>query len=172
MKMRKAYTLIELCITMSIGSALMLLAIGLLHQSLSFASMARSQADFHRTLNRLARDFRNDVHLASSLDRENPQRIALTLNNGDVVQYEAEHIKPNDVRIRRQRFQNEAAIDLEEYRIGSPVVIEFLALDQPRQATVELKAHSDSIAADRIPPRQITAVLGRRIAHERAEVSP
>ena len=42
---RYAFTLVELCVTMSAGSAMMILAIGLLHQSMSLATVARHRAD-------------------------------------------------------------------------------------------------------------------------------
>ena len=42
MRHRAAHTLVELVVSMTVGSALMVLAVGLLHQSLSLASTART----------------------------------------------------------------------------------------------------------------------------------
>lgn len=63
MRHRAAHTLVELVVSMTVGSALMVLAVGLLHQSLSLASTARTRANQFRTLDRLAQDFRRDAHL-------------------------------------------------------------------------------------------------------------
>ena len=48
MSKREAFTLVELTVTMSAGSAMMILAIGLLHQSMSLATVARQRADHQR----------------------------------------------------------------------------------------------------------------------------
>ena len=50
----RAFTLVELCVTMSAGSAMMILAISMLHQSMSLATVSRQRADHQRSLDRLA----------------------------------------------------------------------------------------------------------------------
>ncbi len=172
MRSRNAYTLIELCVTMSVGSALMVLTVGLLHQALSLASTARSRADQHRTFDRLAHDFRQDVHLAATASASDPQRLELTRDDGAVVLYESVDDDSDRTRIRRVQRVDGTIVRQEDYRIDAPLVVAFESLEQPSRMSVRFAAESAPVGPSRIASRQITAVLGRRLAHQRAEVSP
>lgn len=172
MRSRRGYTLIELCVTMSVGSGLMVLAVGLVHQSLTLASTARSRADQHRTFDRLTNDFRSDVHLATGADANDPQRLELRRDGGAIVRYESVGGDANRTRIRREQRVDGTVVRQEFYQFESSLVVAFEALEQPARLSVELSAESIPIGQSRIPSRQITAVLGRRLAHQRGEVSP
>lgn len=172
MRSRTGYTLIELCVTMSVGSALMVLAVGLVHQALSLASTARSRADQHRTFDRLAHDFREDIHLAVAATANDPQRLELTRDGGAIVLYESVDVESDRIRIRREQRVDGTIVRQEDYQIDSSLVVAFEALEQPARVSVRFASESTPIGRSRVPSRQVTAVLGRRLAHQRAEVSP
>ncbi len=100
MRHRAAHTLVELVVSMTVGSALMVLAVGLLHQSLSLASTARTRANQFRTLDRLAQDFRRDAHLATSVVTPDAQRLELTTEDGGVIRYLSVLDESEGTRIR------------------------------------------------------------------------
>ena len=64
---RRAYTLIELSIVLSVSSALMVVAAGWIHQSMKFGAIVRSRQDTHHSLLRLGGQLRDDVQRGQSL---------------------------------------------------------------------------------------------------------
>jgi prepilin-type N-terminal cleavage/methylation domain-containing protein len=87
MKQRKAFTLVELLMTMTMGSSLMLLAIGLVHQSMSMSKLAKIRGDHDRTLARLAQQFRSDIHRATELVSVSNDAVKLKLVEESYVTY-------------------------------------------------------------------------------------
>ena len=64
---RQAYTLIELAITMTVSSVLMVVSVSWIYQSMKFASRMRVRQANHESLLRIAGQFRDDVHEGVSL---------------------------------------------------------------------------------------------------------
>ena len=167
MNHRPGHTLIELCVTMSIGSAVMAVAVGLVHQSLSLASAARQRAAAHRVIDRLSRDLRSDVHLAKDVTANSPQQIELSWEDGSVIQYRiVDHL------VRRLQLDNGAMIRRDEYALGESVLATFRPLSQPPRVALVLQPTSAVEGPRPSVDREITAVIGRTLAHQRAEVTP
>ncbi len=85
---RRAFTLVEMLMTMTMGSSLMLLAIGLVHQSMSMSKLSKTRGEHDRSLARLAQQFRSDVHLASALVSVSSDAVSLKLADESTVTYE------------------------------------------------------------------------------------
>ena len=162
----RGYTLIELCVSMSVGSALMVLAIGLVHQTLSLSSVAKAHGDQHRALDRLAQDFRHDVHLAVAANLNEPAAVELEREDGAIIRYQADSLQ-----IRREQRNDGTVQSREEYRFARPVAIQFEILKQPDRVTVNLRSDTDASQPQTAPARTLSAALGRRLAHQRAEVN-
>jgi len=81
MKNRRAFTLIEMSVCISLGSILLTLAIGLVHRSMHNESSNRRTANVERTATRLSDQFRRDVHQAknASLDGLDTKELVLVL---------------------------------------------------------------------------------------------
>ncbi|TWU32983.1 PulJ/GspJ family protein [Novipirellula artificiosorum] len=62
------HTLIEMVVSMSVGTSLMVLAVGLVHQSMRIKSISDERSDQNRTTQRLIQHFRDDVHHARSIE--------------------------------------------------------------------------------------------------------
>jgi hypothetical protein len=167
MRIRQAHTLIELCVTMSVGSALMVTTVGLLHQSLSLASTARGRADAQRTVDRLANDFRRDVHLTASVTELDPEQIELTDNDGSVVQY-----RLDKQRLERSERSGDTIVRRESYSFDQAIAIRFETLDSPPRAAIVLEPAASSEGPRRTPAQRIMAVVGRRLALQQGELSP
>jgi hypothetical protein len=172
MRPRQAHTLVELCVTMSVGSALLVLSTGLLHQALSLASTGRSRANQQRAINRLSHDFRHDVHLAADVSIVDPQGVDFTRDDGALVHYESIPDRWDRTRVRRVERVDGTKTRQEEYVIESPLVVVFETLNEPRRVAVTLTAQSSKLGPNRVPGQTIAAVLGRRLALQRAEVGP
>ena len=164
---RLAHTLIELSVTMSVGSALMILAVGLLHQTFALSSAAQSRADQHRTFERLARDFRQDVHAAASASSEQATTVDLVRDDGSTIRYRAE-----PQRIHREERDEGEITRREVYPFDRKLAIDFEILEQPDRVSVKIRVEPGAIGPEVTPPRTLTAALGRRLAHQRAEVQP
>ncbi len=64
MKRRRGYTLIEMLVIIAAGSAMMAVALGILHLLIRLEQGAREEVARQTTLDRLADQFRRDVHAA------------------------------------------------------------------------------------------------------------
>ena len=166
MRSRRAHTLIELCVTMSVGSALMVTTVGLLHQSLSLASTARGRAEAQRTVDRLANDFRHDVHLTASVTSLDAEQIELTRDDGSVVRY-----RVDQQQLRRAESSGEAIVRRESYSFDQAITIRFETIDDPRRVAVVLDPAALPHGPRRTPAHRITAVVGRRLALQQGELS-
>ena len=78
------HTLVELLIVMSTGSAMLVLAIGMIHQSMTISSRSEKQANHHRAYSRLAMQLRDDIR-ASVRCRVEGNELELTSPHGKIV---------------------------------------------------------------------------------------
>jgi hypothetical protein len=164
---RNAFTLVELSVSMSAGSALLVLVIGLVHQSMSLVSLGQRRSEHHQSVNRLATDFRFDVHRAVQCTVESPVRIQLHLSSDQVVTYQA---AAN--RVTRQQPLDGGSLRREAFVLSDASTVTFELIDQPRR--VVLSMIDNSHAEERAPKvyRKIAAVIGRLTDHEQGDVSP
>ena len=75
-------------------------------------------------------------------------------------------------RIEREESTDGSIVRREAYQFAMPVVVTFETPDQPASVAFTLASQPDAIGHDRTATRQIRAVLGRRLAMQRAEVNP
>jgi len=166
-KRRDAFTLVELSVSMTAGSTLIILAIGLVQQSMSLASLGRQRSGHQRTLNRLAGEFRHDVHRAERCTVESPQRMQLVLPGDTLVTYEVrEH------RLSRQEPLADGRSRREAFVLDAHSTVTFESIDQPTRAVLSILRNSNPPAGQPRVDRKIAAVVGRLTAHERGDVSP
>lgn len=164
---RRAFTLIELSVSMTAGSALLIMAIGLLHQSMSLASTARERSDHQRTLNRLAQEFRRDVHRAAQCTTTSTDRMQLRMPDASEITYVV-----SDNRVTRRQPRDGGPDRRESFEFGSSATATFESLTEPNRAVlVVVDRPHPSIDRTRID-RKVAAVVGRLASHENSEVSP
>lgn len=166
MKTCRAFTLVELSITMTAGSALMILAVGLLHQSMALAARARDRADHQRTLDRLGREFRGDVHRADNCTVTANDNALLVMPDDSTVSYVAQ----SDRVIRRQRRGDKLA-GQDVFPLGTAATATFESLESPKRVALTVSSVSSPSDVIRVD-RRISAVVGRRVQHEQGEVLP
>ncbi len=168
---RPAFTLIELVLTMTVGSSLMVLSIGLLQQSMRLATLARHRAETHRALDRLASEFRHDLHRAVQCSIEQPNRIDLVMGDSTEVSY----IAQSNVVTREQGGGGEAQdasqpLRRESYDLGEGGSATFEKSDRADLASMTIS--TASVAGPPRTDRHVTAAVGRLTRLESTEASP
>ena len=86
-QIRQGSSIVELMVVLSVSSTLMMVSTSWIHQSLRLGSTSRIQQEHHHSLMRLARQFRDDVYLASTVALVDDKDIRVTLDDGRTVQY-------------------------------------------------------------------------------------
>jgi type II secretory pathway component PulJ len=103
-------TLIELILSMTAGSGVMLLGISLVHQSMQLAEKSNNRADNNRTLDQLSQCFRRDVHVAAQWSIDAQGTLSMTCSDASQVTYTAQsrtvlrERKKGPNEIERERF--------------------------------------------------------------------
>ncbi|WP_417734396.1 PulJ/GspJ family protein [Rosistilla oblonga] len=148
------FTLVELVVAMSFGSVVMLLAIGIVHQSLTFSQLGQARADQDRALVRLDRQFRQDVHRSEGFELPDPQTLELAIDDTRVV-YTFDNNK-----IQRQTTADSKRQDRELFLLNDRSQIELLTLDAPQRLGIVVRSDP---GLQGVPPRtdrQIIAAVG------------
>lgn len=162
---KRGYTLIELSISMTVGSTLLILSAGLIHQVMRYHSVTRDRALEHQVLERLGGDLRRDIHLA--MDAE--------LKATDVVQlqYEGDHFihwKIENHSIEKMHVEGNRKIRMESYTFKRPITGVFDLLESPPQVSLTIQSPDQIHGTKKGTPRRISASLSRLARHERGEV--
>lgn len=97
---RSGTSLIETVVTISVASTLFLLATAWIHQSFFVASKMRDQGRHHDNLMRLSRQFRDDVHAATSAEMIADANVRLSSPSGS-IEYQV-----NDNMVSRATFHS------------------------------------------------------------------
>lgn len=167
MNERKAFTLVELTVTMSTGSAMMILAIGMLHQSMSLATTARQRAEHQQALDRLAREFRRDTHRAARCTVGPEDAIELVMTDDSVVSYRAQ-----DNHITRQQPMANGHSRREVFTLNDQSSATFESLANPSRAVLTVMHLSPGGSIKSRFDCRVAAVIGRLTIHERGERLP
>lgn len=156
MNRRSAFTLVEMLMTMTVGSSLMLLAIGLVHQSLSMSKLAKTRGDHDRSLAWLAQQFRSDSHLTSELISVSSVGMSMKLVDESVVTYQW-----NAPTVSREQSGPGRDTARESFRLDEACIAAFASLDHPSRAVIQVER---KIANTEVPSpmdMRIVAVVGR-----------
>ncbi|MFK8113267.1 MAG: type II secretion system protein J [Rubripirellula sp.] len=166
---RSAFTLVELLVTMTAGSAMMILAIGMVHQAMSINSMSRQQADQARARSRLGTDFRQDVHLAKNSIVESDQRVTLVRVDETRVTYIAD-----GNQVTREQVLSEDQTRREGYSFSDESTVMFKSLGSPNRTVLTI-LRTIPVSSKHSETRidcQVAPVVGRRLMCEVGESSP
>lgn len=161
---RDGYSLIELSAAMAAGSALMILAVGMLHQAFLWSSIAKQRCDDDRSFDRLQRQFRLDVHAAKQATLQQ-QVLSLTTAEDRTITYtvtesgDVERREPSDSGQLRELFLLTDSLN---------VVLSLR--DQPNRSV--LTARRELVTTEQPPVWRVTeAVVGLSIRHKLVEVA-
>jgi hypothetical protein len=139
----------------------------MLHQSMSLATVSRQRADHQRSLDRLASEFRRDVHRAVRCTVAASDTIELVMSDDNAVTYLA---KGNQVTRRQPLDGGLSRREAFEFENSSTATFE--SLQQPARAVLTVLHQSPGGLVKPRVDRKVAAVLGRLTMHEQAEASP
>jgi len=168
---QRGFTLVELMVTVSTASVLLMLATGVVHSTMRFESTSRQRAEVHRAAVRLSHDFRHDIHRANGFrisDRaDQPPTIRLTLPEGSEVTYEV-----INQRVLREQRLDAQQVARETYDFPANYRVMF-SQSEPRMAELTVEHHLQLVGVDPQTVVHVQAEVGRLLRLEKVEeISP
>lgn len=152
---RKAFSLIEMLMTISIGSTLMLTSVALLHKSLQLQKRSQGRMERAHTLNHFVEAFRRDVHAASSAECTSESSLTLSLSSGDSIAYSSQgnrltrtHVDELGRQVEQVEIAEHESASFQLQSDGQIVAFEIQGSPEPnatrvmRQIAVSLRAWS------------------------------
>jgi len=161
MKRRRGFTLIEMLVAITVGSALAGIAVFLLYALMKSHNTGREHMEYCQTVNRLAEQFRDDVH---SMRKTSPDATGTSFdllpNTADDTQVRYQCL---DGRIDRSELQGEKIVRLESHMLPQDMMaaIKTEALGEATVAVIIITPKEQSEKIYRATPVRIEAVLGR-----------
>ncbi len=155
MKKRRAFTLVELLTTMTMGSSVMLLAIGLVHQSMSMSKLAKVRWEHDQSLARLAERFRSDVHSASALISASTKSLSLKLDESTVV------YKYDAAQVTWEKTSPHSAVARETFRFDERCAANFASQAHPNRVVLQVERQVESTEVPSRVDLRVVAVVGR-----------
>lgn len=152
----KAFTLIELIITMTMGSALMFMAVGLIHQAMSLGTLAREHGNQARTRSQLTAEFRRDVHLAVSCE-VNQNRLMLKMADDQTVGYWFD-----SSQVQREETLADQQLRHETYSFSGSTEVAFDVREEPQRAVLTILRQLPTKPASTRVECEVAAVIGFR----------
>jgi prepilin-type N-terminal cleavage/methylation domain-containing protein len=160
MRFRRGFSLIELLIVLSVGTVMLMVAVSVLYLLKEAQVNLRERLSVGRMITRLADQFRDDVHRASSMERGSDEAATsdlavwkLTIDADTVVLYEM-----RDGAVRRVRIGSRGKIQ-DDYRLPSGMGAAITAPEGDSDpATLRLEVSDASTGRSR--PIQVEALLG------------
>ncbi len=164
---QRGFTLVELIVTISTASVLLMLATGVVHSTMRFESMSRQRAEVHRAAVRLSHDFRHDVHRANGFrisDRaDQPPTIHLTLPEGSEVTYEV-----INQRVLREQRLDAQQVARETYDFPANYRVMF-SQSEPRMTELTVEHHLQLVGVDPQTVVHVQAEVGRLLRLAKVE---
>ena len=153
---RNGSTLIEVMLSLTAGSVIMMLAIKLVHQTFQLSTQTSARVDLSHSLNRLARQFRNDVHLASSIQVTSNDSLNTENSDGTKVAYKVK----NGLVLRAQT--DAAKIEtFEQYSLISDSRVAFERAINPERCQLIVENSSSSSGSVPKLHLNVSALVGR-----------
>lgn len=156
----RAFTLVEMLVSISVGSVLMALALGMVHRTMRAESAARSHAQIERAAARLSRQFRHDIHQAKSTSIAAQQkglpRLRLTLSAQPAITYQI-----TKEGLLREQQQGHDQTYREIFAFPDGHILRFAELAKPHRAVLTLEYDTKLVG---VPPQvklHVEAVIGQ-----------
>ncbi|AMV32411.1 hypothetical protein VN12_09820 [Pirellula sp. SH-Sr6A] len=138
-KKRRGSMLIQQLILIGLSGVVTLVAVQLIHRSLSFAGGFQSQFNLGRSTNLLVRQFREDLHDATSISQPSGEELVMKILGGNEVTYRIEEFHLE----RREIGSNMANARRDQFAIGPHCVASFDVNGQSIRLTLARHAPGD-----------------------------
>lgn len=154
MNSRRAYTLIELSVCMTAGVALLVMCVGLLNQSMQLAKTEKGRAEQQRRADRLASEFRRDVHHATDVDVVSAQEVKLQSKSQTTTYRATGNI------VQKRQTRNGQLAQQDTFELGPDSSIEFVTQQSPTRVQMTVVTGNPVNDSQRVD-RHVRAVIGR-----------
>jgi type II secretory pathway component PulJ len=131
--MRTGSTLIELMMTVSAGTVLMLLAVTMIHQAMNWSELMETRNRDQQSLQRLAEAWRNDCRDGVAIENRTEDVFAIRLSDERRIEYE---VRPGLV-LRRDIWESSQKTKItgaEQYPFHSRSRFRIEQIDAPKRA--------------------------------------
>ncbi len=160
MNNQRAFTLVEMMVSISVGSVLMGLALGMVHRTMRAESTARTHAQVERTTALLSRQFRSDIHRAKTVLLDDQQSdspsLRLMIPNQRPITYRIENNS-----LHRQQQQGDEQTHIELFPFPDDHILKFVEMTRPPRIVLTLE-HDTKLVG--VAPRirlHVEAVVGQ-----------
>jgi prepilin-type N-terminal cleavage/methylation domain-containing protein len=131
---KQAFTLIEMLVVITVGSLLTGLAVLMLFSLAKSHSTGREHLEYRRTINSLAKQFRDDVHASKKTSTENNATTFYpSPDSSEAIKFCYQCLSG---RIDRTELQGEKIVRLESYILPSGT-----------EAAIDIQPHDDAVIA-------------------------
>lgn len=167
MRRQRAFSLVEMVTAISVGSVLMVLAMGTVHRAMRIESTARDRDASQRTSARLARQFRHDLHRAKSVSLDR-QEIVTTL----LLEYPDQPsiaYRVIDNGLLRERQLSDPQLQREEFLYPEHFQVELGILPSPQRATLTVRYETQLVNVSPRIQLHLEAVSGQLLRLSQSE---
>lgn len=145
------FSLVEMLVAMSVGSAVMLLAMMLLNRSMQLSTAASNKFQHSATLARLASDLRDDAQQSDRILLVSDQELQFQLPDGQVVTWQ---LSPADHAVHRSlRNSDQVTLGREGYEFNQSVFFELKNIPTADQNQLVQIVVTEVTGIDRQPRR-------------------
>lgn len=158
MRHSNGFTLIEVMVSISVSSVLMVLSMGIVHRVLNLESNSRDQARVSRSLQRLSHDFRNDVHQAVDARQDQESLLILSLADESQITY-----RVLNEYVLREQVLDESTTQREYYNLPVDAAVSFTELDSPSRLEISVSRDLKLVGIAPRPLLHIVVEAGRLV---------
>lgn len=156
---RVGFSLIETMLAVTLGSVVMLMAVGLVHRGMVYHAETQSRVERSHAFNRITESFRRDVHGATQVEIAN-DNLTLVNELGESIRYFA---NGNHLNCERT-FHN--AKHSEQVILAADQTVEFARSESPRLCSLELRATASDKTTRTL--RRIVVAIGLNCTNRQA----
>lgn len=166
---RSGFTLRELSIAMAIGSAVMGVAVGLVHHAFDWSTTARNRRMDDQAFFNLSRQLRSDVHVAREAEfAPNPtsgDTLELMLADGNSIVYTVA-----ENAVTRVETRDDTTLHRESYRFKHPRSVSLNRSESDNQVQLNVKSVTP-FAQSEVPLwRSLRISVGLRLRHQNGDI--
>lgn len=155
---RRGFSLIEMLLTMTVGSALMVLAMTLLQQAMTLSSQTRGQCESDRATHRLCEQFRRDAHIATTVTTQDNLETIFTVDS-ERITYQI--LDGAVTRTTSTGHQGQERSGHEQYELGESTSVTIERLEQPERVSLTVRRQPMLKHVGPRIDRQIAVTVGR-----------
>ncbi len=163
---QRAFSLIELLLTMTAGTTLTLLAVGVIHQSMHLFAVTEDLQNDTRRASLFARQLRQDINRASFASIKDQTLVLVQGRSSIEITYTS-----LENQIIRKENRGTQVLQQERYHFRPGVSVQLASWNNPLRVCAEIVRQSEIAGQPPRVDRQIVATVGRLSSWSTQETS-